>query len=533
MLAVLALLCQVFSWSVESVSGFRIQVVQVAHRDVRSVALQFRAPRTTRAASGSTSMQMPGLTDLLSAFQQKLKPPPAPPSLPVVGNLPLIGMEKAAGLGPPPHVLMSQLAEVYGDVMELQMGRDRWVVLSSPSAVHEAFVVKANDFSGRPMVPSMSISSGGGQGFAQPQLTPELKNLRRTAFSSLFDAAQVRRAQAELEEEAALLAEHLAAVTAASGGVEIRPVLRRGVTNFVLRYAFSSRVPYATETAVPSSPLFRELVEVADQIWSELTSTQTTMADLIAPPSVAGAPSFELQKLVRRRDALLRRLVSLRRQDRASANSSDPRDMLDALLDASLTDSEVHYTLVDLFVAGVNTVSTQLEWFLLLTAKEPQVQVRARADVKAGGDSRYTRALIKEVLRAKPPLLLPRQAVVDSSIGGYAVPAGRVVLANNWALTHGEDWWHKPSAFRPERWLEEERSLEGADACKFIPYSTGRRMCPGSRLADAELAAATHVLLRSVRWMSSKSPIDLREEYSLTLAPKLSQSLRFERLDRH
>jgi len=161
------------------------------------------------------------------------------------------------------------------------------------------------------------------------------------------------------------------------------------------------------------------------------------------------------------------------------------------------------------------------------------VQVRARADVKAGGDSRYTRALIKEVLRAKPPLLLPRQAVVDSSIGGYAVPAGRVVLANNWALTHGEDWWHKPSAFRPERWLEEERSLEGADACKFIPYSTGRRMCPGSRLADAELAAATHVLLRSVRWMSSKSPIDLREEYSLTLAPKLSQSLRFERLDRH
>ena len=50
------------------------------------------------------------------------------------------------------------------------MGGEPWVVLSSPAAVHEAFVVKGSDFSGRPMVPSMHISSGGGQGFARPTL---------------------------------------------------------------------------------------------------------------------------------------------------------------------------------------------------------------------------------------------------------------------------------------------------------------------------------------------------------------------------
>ena len=53
------------------------------------------------------------------------------------------------------------------------------------------------------------------------------------------------------------------------------------------------------------------------------------------------------------------------------------------------------YTLVDLFVAGINTVSTSLEWWLLLAAKEPLVQARARAE--AG----YAQALVKEVL---PPL---------------------------------------------------------------------------------------------------------------------------------
>ena len=88
--------------------------------------------------------------------------PPSAPSVPVFGSLPFIGLGKAAGLGPPPHIRMAQLAEQYGDVMELKMGRAPWVVLSSPSSVHEAFVLKGDAFSGRPMVPSMSISSGGG-----------------------------------------------------------------------------------------------------------------------------------------------------------------------------------------------------------------------------------------------------------------------------------------------------------------------------------------------------------------------------------
>ena len=53
------------------------------------------------------------------------------------------------------------------------------------------------------------LHAGGGQGFAQPTLTPELTRLRRLAFASLFDTAQVARAQLELEDEAARLAEHL------------------------------------------------------------------------------------------------------------------------------------------------------------------------------------------------------------------------------------------------------------------------------------------------------------------------------------
>ena len=467
----------------------------------------------------------------------RLSTPPAAPSVPVFGSLPFIGLGKAAGLGPPPHVRMAQLAERYGDVMELKMGRAPWVVLSSPSAVHEAFVLKGDAFSGRPMVPSMSISSGGGQGFAQPTLTPELASLRRLAFASLFDTAQVARAQLELEDEAARLAEHLLALTASRGAAELRPALRHCVTNCVLRYTFSARVPFSSEGEgeaasstphSPHSPQYAELVEVVGEIWGVLTATTTTMTDLLAQPGLATDAAYgPLRTLVGRRDALLRGLVAARRRE-ARAATAPPRDMLDVLLAAQLTDGEVLYTLVDLFVAGINTVSTSLEWLLLLAAKEPLVQARARAD--AG----YAQALVKEVLRDKPPLLLPRRAVKDASVGGYHIPAGSVVYANNYALAHGERWWLEPSAFRPERWLQEESRLSaggagGKDACKYIPYSIGRRVCPGSKLADAELATVSDVLLRELRW-SRASPLDLSEEYSLTLAPAASQSLVFSRV---
>merc|ERR1740124_1315705 len=427
------------------------------------------------------------------------------------------------------------------------------------------------------MVPSMSISSGGGKGFTRPRPNPELKRLRRTAFTALFDPVRVRRSEEAFADETALLAEYLVGESERNGSAEIRPAVRRAVINCVLRYAFSTRIPHrAGEIGIvpsgnsdrnPPQGYFDELVHVTDKIWARLTSTQTTMADLLATPDVN---SYELRRLVRRRDQIIREIVGHRQRQRRKDGDTHLRgehgDMLDALLGAGLPESDIHYTLVDLFVAGVNTVSTQLEWLLLLLAKNISIQEQARqslveqpsslsnqkngkeegkgrennfnnnnTDTKSSSSSEvppYVRAVIKEVLRSKPPLLLPRKAVEESStIGGYSIPKGTTIFVNNYALTHDDKWWNQPYAFRPERWLEEEStSKTGIDACKFIPYSIGRRVCPGSKLADAELLITTKVLLQNVKWKKSSREIDLSEDFSLTLSPRVSQSLCFERV---
>ncbi|KAJ1638239.1 cytochrome P450 [Pavlovales sp. CCMP2436] len=437
---------------------------------------------------------------------------------------------------------MHELALTYGDVMELQMGAQTWTVLSSPKAVHEAFIERGSDFAGRPMVPSMAVSSMG-KGFAQAVPDASFRALRRTAFTELFSPAAVDNARGMFDAEAQVLAMHL---SSSGGVVELRPALRRCVSNMVMRFAFSTRVPYASEgpaAARAADPRTRELVESADAIWQQLTAPAITAADLITP-TLASAAHGPLRELVARRDTLLRAMIA----DRVAAGPSGGQDMLDRLLASGLDDVQVLYSLVDLFIAGVNTVAVALEWMLLLSTRHLYAQARARAEVvdpsaTAGGDLRYVRALIDETLRFKPPLLLPRMALRDTQVGGFAVPAGQVVFANSFALSFGEHLWRDPCAFRPTRWLEEEAALSGgvgaaagsaASApearCKFVPFSVGQRSCPGELLARAELEAATVALLRAVRW-EAVGIVDLREEYSLTLVPARAQTLRFTKRD--
>jgi cytochrome P450 len=296
-------------------------------------------------------------------------------------------------------------------------------------------------------------------------------------------------------------------------------------------------------------------------IWIYLTDIPTTFLDLVAPPDSASwlqqVAYRDLQSLTDRRNQLLKQIIADRRdakslgvkRDVSGFGTADSGDMLNAMIEVGLSDNDILYVLVDMFVAGVNTVSSTTEWLLLLTAAHPEVQRRARLDALQGARTSrpcdYVEALVMEVMRQKQPLLLPRQATVDSQIGGYAVPKGSIIYANNYALTHSESLWRAPEEFRPERFLQEEAALlksrrrstsqaqvSIAQSFKFIPFSAGQRSCPGEALAEAELQALVSGLLRHLQWRPQTpwSRVDLRESYSLTLQPLASQSLQFTRL---
>lgn len=73
----------------------------------------------------------------------------------------------------------------------------------------------------------------------------------------------------------------------------------------------------------------------------------------------------------------------------------------------------------------------------------------------------YTEASIRESTRIYPitPLGIPRTCVVDTTLGGYFIPKGTLMLPCFWSAHRDLNIWKDPEEFQPERFLDEKRQL--------------------------------------------------------------------------
>ena len=76
--------------------------------------------------------------------------PPGPRGLPLVGSLFAINWDH-------PQLTFMRWAERFGEVVRYRVGRENFVMLSSPRAMKEAFVTQGTVFSGRPVSPYLRI----------------------------------------------------------------------------------------------------------------------------------------------------------------------------------------------------------------------------------------------------------------------------------------------------------------------------------------------------------------------------------------
>lgn len=93
-------------------------------------------------------------------------------------------------------------------------------------------------------------------------------------------------------------------------------------------------------------------------------------------------------------------------------------------------------------------------------------------------------ACIKETLRIhiSGPFLIPHRAIETCKIGNYVIPKDSMVLVNTWATGQEPDSWKDADVFNPDRFLGSKIDFRGTHF-DFIPFSAGRRMCPGINVA--------------------------------------------------
>ena len=193
-----------------------------------------------------------------------------------------------------------------------------------------------------------------------------------------------------------------------------------------------------------------------------------------------------------------------------------PRDLLTLLLEAAdpetgkgLGDAEVRANIVTFIGAGHETTANALSWSLYLLSQDERARaaIEREVDEVLGEGSIepdhldrlvYTRAVIDEALRLYPPApYMSRAAIQDDRIGDLHIPAGSMVVIAPYVLHRHRRLWDHPDAFRPERFLPEERGR--IDRFSYLPFGAGPRVCIGASFSLQEAVIVLATIVRSIR----------------------------------
>jgi len=149
------------------------------------------------------------------------------------------------------------------------------------------------------------------------------------------------------------------------------------------------------------------------------------------------------------------------------------------------------------FLAGAETTSAAIRSFFLAATLHPEAVLLAQQELDEvlcgerlpdlSDEPRlpYTAAFVKEVLRWGPPapLGVPHRLMEDDVYRGLFIPAGTMVMDNQWATFRNESVYPNAYAFNPSRFLKDGQIDPNVLDPEQLLFGRGRRICPGRHFA--------------------------------------------------
>ncbi|KAJ1696593.1 hypothetical protein LUZ63_005105 [Rhynchospora breviuscula] len=460
------------------------------------------------------------IVPLLSTFLLKhrtaskyLRLPPGPSPLPIIGNLHCL-------IGSPLHHAIRDLSQQYGPLLLLQLGETPTVIASSIEATREILKIHDINFASRPISPTVRILSGGGKGIAFTTYGEHWRHVRKICAVELFSNKRVQSLRSIREEEVNNLTQSIS-ISASSGElINLQKVLTTLANDITVKTIIGSKCKDA-------DVFLKELDKMLE------LASGFSLVDLYPSSRLLRLISTGLDEAKRCHERLHRFLdgiIEQKREREATLGDGISEDFLSVLLrihdkdteQISLDINSVKTIISDLFSGGSETAATTVEWAMAELMRNPKVMKEAQSEVRellrgctSVTDSdlvklNYLHLVIKEILRLHPPapLLLPRQCRETCRVLGYDIPKGATVLVNVWAIGRDPKYWKDSEEFRPERFINSNIDFKGTDF-EFLPFGSGRRMCPGMSLGIANVELALASLLYHFNW---KLPNDITPE---------------------
>lgn len=228
-----------------------------------------------------------------------------------------------------------------------------------------------------------------------------------------------------------------------------------------------------------------------------------------------------VERWFRLRDELVALLGGQVTATRADPRLAERDDILAMLVRArdehgdGLGDEDLRDELVALIAAGHETTAAAIAWGAVLLAHDEGVRERAALAARDGDDA-YLDALVKEILRIRPPLFVTAGRVLDApfAIGEHTIPAGTPIFVDGYGLHHDPDSYPEPETLRPERFLD-----GGPAAYAWLPFGGGAHRCIGSALAELEIKVALGTMLRRIDLAPASPALAPGMRRGLTLVP--------------
>jgi len=408
-----------------------------------------------------------------------------------------------------PLKLFLDLARDYGDIVHVRLGQWQLVLVSHPDPVEEVLVSHARNFTkehgpARQVIGNGLLVSDGPFHLRQRRLLQPAFHRDRIAVYAEVMADFSRR--------------------------------RRDRWHAGQHLHMHQEMTELTQ-AIVTKTLFDSDVEAETDALAQAITTAMHTSFLLQQLPFAGLVKRLRQRSVQRFDeaiALIDRTL-YRMIDEHRKSGQDRGDLLSTLLRAEdaeggsggLTDQQVRDELATLFVAGHETSANALTWAWVLLARHPEVEAALHAEldqVLAGRPPTvadvpqlpYTEMVVAESLRLYPPVwTYLRQAIMDTNVGGYTVPAGAFVFINTYGIHHDARFFADPWRFEPERMTHAARTAWPRFA--YFPFSGGGRQCMGEHFAWVEMVLVVATIAQ--RWR-------LRLEHGQTVAADPGLTLR-------
>ena len=447
------------------------------------------------------------------------KEAPSYPGLPVLG--PLLEMRKD-------YITFLRRAAATGDVIKANVGPHRAYMLNHPDAVSHVLVEHFRDYEKqtrgytalRQVVGNGLVTSEG----------PFWQRQRRIA-NPAFKKHKVNDFGPDMVAAAQRMVAQWQPMIAAGEPIDIAHDMMRVTLDIVCRTLLSADVnDHASEIGLALHEL--------------LAQTMGRITKIIDPPLHWPTPAnLRFRRARATLDAIVLGMINERR-----TTGRDPDDLLSLLMHAvdeetgeKMDDAQLRDEAMTIFLAGHETTANALAWTFYLLSQNPAVEQKVRAElaqVLGGRPAQttdfaqlpYLQMVLKESMRLYPPVwILARRATKNDVILGHRIDKGAYVFLPTYTLHRHPQFWQRPDAFEPERWVNDGK---GMHKYQYLPFSVGGRKCIGDHFAMLEAALVLATILPQVQLslvpgqkIELEPTITLRPKYGIKMAVKTAAAV--------